>query len=413
MGTLYIDTGGSATNSGSTDQNAANLTGTAATVAGSVVSLDGSPALSGLVISGPTQSAIHINDATNANRKIFWITAFDDVGKTITVDVAPTGVASSVWAIGGRHVLTNASIEGALRGGDTAIFNNSPAPQATALWTFRNSATGPTGFAKIKGKTGVRPVLTCTSTANVVNCSQTNSWLDNLELVQQGGSGAAVSLSSSGCIVYNVKISQAGGDGISHIGGHCRLINCEIAGVGGSGINCTTTAILLVFGCYIHDLTGSGIVNSSTVPAIIVASCIIDTCAGRGMLFSGATTNQSHHILVIGCTVYGCGDSGIEVTDQDTAAVLLNTLFQNNGNAAGESNVEWVAGTAESISFHGWNLFYNNSGADPPINFTVNAQVAGSELTTDPFFQDPVNGNFSLLAGSPAINAGSPIGLVT
>ena len=45
MGTLYIDTGGSATNSGSSDQNAADLSGSAATVAASVVTLDGSPDL--------------------------------------------------------------------------------------------------------------------------------------------------------------------------------------------------------------------------------------------------------------------------------------------------------------------------------------------------------------------------------
>jgi hypothetical protein len=152
MGTLYIDTGGSATNSGSSDQNAAELSGSAATVAGSVVSLDGSPDLSGLSTSGANQAAIHINDATNSNRKIFWISAVDNTAKTVTVDVAPTGIVSSAWAIGGRHVLTPAAIEGALRAGDTAIFNNSPATRTGTFWTFRAAGTTAAGWAKLKGK---------------------------------------------------------------------------------------------------------------------------------------------------------------------------------------------------------------------------------------------------------------------
>jgi len=75
MGTIYVDTGGAATNSGSTDQNTANLSGTGdATVSGSVVQLTAGTDLSGVVTTaGATQSSIYLAQATNTNQKIFWI----------------------------------------------------------------------------------------------------------------------------------------------------------------------------------------------------------------------------------------------------------------------------------------------------------------------------------------------------
>lgn len=144
-GTLYVDPGGSATNSGSTDQNAANLTGTAATAVGTTGHARWLAHLSGLVTSGANQSVIHLNQATNANQKIFWITAFDNGAKTVTVDVVPTGITSSAWAIGGRHVLTNASIEGAVR---TAIRCSIRMPISTTVsigpscWTISARSAG-------------------------------------------------------------------------------------------------------------------------------------------------------------------------------------------------------------------------------------------------------------------------------
>lgn len=67
MGTLYIDTGGSATNSGSSDQNAADLSGSAATVAASVVTLDGSPDLTNVDATPTWRSPIVATTSTRGS----------------------------------------------------------------------------------------------------------------------------------------------------------------------------------------------------------------------------------------------------------------------------------------------------------------------------------------------------------
>jgi len=414
VGTLYIDTGGATTNSGSTDQNAANLSGTNATVAGSVVTLDGSPDLSGLITSGATQSSIYLAQATNTNRKIFWVTAFDNALKTVTVDVAPTGITGSNWTIGGRFHLgataspANASIEGALRAGDVAIFNNSPAPQAATIWTFRNAGNSTGGFAKITGKAGVRPVLNTTNTSNCVSTNVALSWIENFEIDQDGASGNGVNLGSSavGAVLFNLKVVDAGSIGINVLNGGHRVIGCSVSGVGAEAVAQTSGIPNVTYGNYLRNGAGTnGITISGSNPLQFIVDNVIAAMVGRGIQ---VTSTGGLLCGVYRNTIYGCGNSGLEVTDAGTPMTVMNNIFMNNGNAAGESNVEWVAGTGERESFHGWGIFNNQSGADPPINFTLNSQVPASELTSDPLFVNAGAGNFALQAGSSALNAGSP-----
>lgn len=410
MGILHIDTGGNAANSGSTDDTSP-ITGTAATVAGSVVTLDGSPNLSGLITSGANQSAINLASATNSNKKIFWITAFDDTAKTVTVDTAPTGIGgTTTWRIGGRHVWTKASIEAAVRAGDIAEFNNSPGSSAANIITARIAGDSTSGPVTYRGKAGTRPVLTVTSTPSVINDGGLfGVRYENLEVVQQGASGNAGTFTGNITQLYNVKVSDGGAHGLSHTtGGWFRVIGCEITGVLTDGIN-VTSAQQLILGNYIHDVPGDGFENSSGGMSGLILNNIIDTCAARGVYLSAAVSAAFVGTAsIIGNTIYGCGDSGVDIVDQDQIVITLNNILQDNGNAAGESNIEWEAGAAEYVGFHGWNLLYNNSGADAPIGFTVNAQVAASELTTNPQMTNPAAGDFTLGSSSSAKATGFP-----
>lgn len=414
MGALYIDTGGAATNSGSRDANSAALTGTAATVSASVVTLDGSPDLSGVTTSGANQDTIYLNDATNANRKIFWITAVDNVMKTVTVDVAPTGVVSSAWAIGGRYAAPAGNglnlIDGALRAGDIVTLNNSPATATVDWLTARADGTSAAGFIKLKGATGSRPVITISNTTQVFEGVDKDLWwLENIEAVQQGASGNVLTLIGAGTVIYNVKVSDGGGIGMNPDEANVRIIGNEITGVGGDGIN--TNISVSINGNYIHDLTGDGYENTATNPQhILILNNIFDTCGGRGILDSGAASTTLQLINILGNTIYGCGNTGIEITDADRQVTLMNNICSENGNAAGEYNVEWVAGTAEANSFHAWNVFYHSGGGGGAnlSGLTVNAQVASSEFTTDPAFTNAAGGDFSIGSTSPAKAAGFP-----
>ena len=296
-GILYVDTGGSATNSGSTDQNSANLTGTAASVAASVVTLDGSPDLSGVVTSGDAQSTIYINDATNSNQKIFWITAFDDTLNTVTVSVAPTGVTSSSWAIGGRIIHTPANVESALRAGDIYQFNNSPATATATYFTARTSGDS-TGLITMRGKSGVRPVLNVTNTSIVLTGNAQTNWLiENLELDQDGASGNVVS-GWTQTAFKNIKIVDGGGDGIAVAGNTATVHQCEIVGVGSSGIS-ISTGVLYAYGNYIHDNVGDGISATGNTPRLILVNNIIDSNTARGIRSSSAPTSLAIRSMMI------------------------------------------------------------------------------------------------------------------
>jgi hypothetical protein len=413
MGTIYVDTGGSATNSGSTDQNSANLSGSAATVSGDVVTLDGSPDLSGVVTSGANQSTIYLNDATNSNQKIFWITAVDNDLKTVTVSVAPTGITSSAWAIGGRFVWTQAAIEGVPRAGDTIIINNSPAAGAAAFLTRRTRGDTTNGPITFKGKAGVRPVITVTGTNQIVaDSGSTHQWiLQNFEGVQQGASGTGIGAGSAGQRTINVKLSDAGGTGFGTANG-CMVAFCEVSGAGTTGITTSNAGHLVTFGNYVHDCVTDGIRDPNAFGNLHAHLFnIIDSCGGRGFNCDGAAgTDGNICVSLVGNTVYGCGNSGMEVADVDLIVFMANNIFQDNGDAAGEYNVEWVVGTAETIGIHAFNIFYHQGGGGGAnlSGLTLNSHVADSELTTDPLFTDAGAGDFSIGSTSPAKAAGFP-----
>lgn len=418
MGGIFIDTGGSATNSGSRDANVAALSGAAATVAGAVVSLlTDNPDLSSVDATegSATQDRIYINDATNANIKSFRIVAKDNTAgvKTVTVHVAPTGVVSSAWAIGGRYAAPAGNglnlLDGAFLAGDVITVNNSPAA-ATVDWvTGRTAGSTAGGPITVKGATGTRPVINITNTTQCIEGGSQVQWkIENLELDQDGASGNVVATAGNGFIGYNVKVSDGGGVGFTAataVG--TRFIGNAVSGVGSDAITLAGNSI--VHGNYLHDVTGMG-VNCAATGTSIFSFNVIDTCGAQGISLSGAFSSLAGVMGVLSNTVYGCGNSGLEITDADANIALLNNIFSENGNAAGEFNVEWVAGDAEKVSFHAWNVFFHSGGGGGAnlSNLTANAQVAASEFITDPAFTDAAGGDFSIGSASPAKATGYP-----
>lgn len=409
MGTIYIQTTGATTNSGSSDNNAADLSGTGdAVVAGSDVVLTAGTVLTGIVTSGVNQSAIYLAQATNTNQKVFWITAVAGSGgatPTVTVSVAPTGVTASNWAIGGRMVLTNANLEGAVRPGDIVQFNDSPAARAATFWTCRTSGDS-TGYITLMGKSGVYPTLNVTNTAIVITGSTFGGWkILGFTFDQDGASGSIINGSGAGWLVSSNKVIDCGGTAFLPTGSAWKFINNEITGAV-DAVTISASAGGLVMGNYIHDNTGSGVTFSAVGPQGTVAFNIIESNSGKGVLISGASTTQAHLVSLINNTIYGNGDSGLEVTDADTVVAIRNNIFSENGNAAGEFNVEWSAGAAENVGFHGYNLFFHSGGGGGAnlSGLTTNS----TELTTDPVFANAAGGDFSLDTTSPAKATGFP-----
>lgn len=402
MGTLYIDTGGSTTNSGSND-GASIVSGSAATVAGSVVSLDGSPDLSGLITSGDNQSAIYLNDATNANRKVFWITAVDNGLKQVTVDTAPTGIASSSWTIGGRQT-QNDYLEGALRPGDTVIFNNSPAARSTPHWTFRGSGTAAGGFCTVKGKTGVRPVLETNGNAAAINASSLSFlWVENLECRTTHATASAIS-SGNGQYTFwiNLKATRSdGGTGLNIIGG-AHVIGCE-------AYNCSRGALVSggqMYGNYIHDNGGVGLLSTQFNPSAWLRENIIANNDGYGVHFDSVNvTSTGLSVILTGCIIYKNAAGGLRFEDPDLSCTLINNVFAENGTASSTYNIDMPANSWNGMR-HLNNCFYH-SGVGGGANFN-NASAGPTDITSDPLFTDPDNGDFTFSPSSPLIGAAVP-----
>lgn len=412
MGTLYVDTGGNAANSGSTDTSGATLSGTSATfISGTTVQLDAGTDLTAVVTAaGATQSSINIAGATNTNRTVFWITAVSGSGGAtpqLTLDVAPTGMTTNTWRIGGQYVFPGTTtanvIVNALRAGDTLQFNNTPATRTTSAYvTTAVAGDATSGRINIRGKTGVRPVLEMTGNGTAISGGHGNYAVSNLELKSSGT--FAILTTTTGWWVDNVKITGTGGSATQHgitVGNSSVVTNSEISGVGGSGISASTNGEgVFAFGNYIHGCGIDGIAVVGTAPRSQIISNVISGNSGRGIYSSGATTTQNSFLGIIGNTIYGNTLAGVEIADADTVVVLRNNIVMNTNTA---DIVKWAAGNADLLSSHAYNVFYSSSSG------VLNGLTANStEFTTNPLFTNAAGGDFSISASSPAAGGGFP-----
>jgi hypothetical protein len=412
---LYIDTSGSSLGSGSSDTanptHSSTINSVTASVSTTTVTFSGAIDLSAVPADG--SATIFINDATNSNCKIFKITAVDDGANTVTVSVAPTGtIATSTWGIGGRRVWNSAEFEGAPAAGWTFYFNDDPAQKSTDFLTLRASGDTTSGFIKVIGKPGAKRKLSVSNTNQCIEISGSPIlwYFENMEFEQLGASGNCINLNNSTATsFYDCKFSHPSGGGsadcVGNIQTGCRFINCEFSGWGGVAIPVLGGTTTQIVGCYIHDVGSHGISCTATNPSLQIVGNIFDSCGGNAISLSGAATSQAHNTIIMNNTIYGCSNSGLEITDADTVVTILNNIFVDNGNAAGEANVEWAAGSSETFTIHRYNVLYDSgTGADAPINYTVHA----TELTTNPLFGNAASGDFSLSSSSPAKAAGFP-----
>jgi hypothetical protein len=404
--TLYIDTGGHSLGSGSTDT--ANPTHDSTTnsvtvsVSGTTVTFSGAIDLSTVPTDG--SGAIFINDATNSNAKIFKISSVDDGADTLVVSVAPTGtISTSTWGIGGQFVYDSARFEGSLLAGWTVIINDTPASKAADFFTMRATGGSGTGPITFKGADGTMPQLVVTNTSQVIETSGgAGTWkMANLEFIQQGASGANTSSIGPASIRFdNCKWSDSGAQAINNSFATSSnfIFRSEMGGCAGDGVVCTSNFVTtFMHGCYIHDLGGDGIdYTSGSGMSTKLSFCIFDTIAGRGI--QNGTTGQK---LISNCTFYSCGNSGIEGGDY----WIVNSIFMNNGDAAGEYNVEVTDETGnDNIGVHYNNIFYDSGAGDNLSGISTNS----TEFTTDPQFTDAANGDFSIGSSSPGKAAGFP-----
>jgi hypothetical protein len=136
--------------------------------------------------------------------------------------------------------------------------------------------------------------------------------------------------------------------------------------------------------------------------ACLVAFCIVESNGGTN-IYDGSNESVNWYI---NNTAYAAGGHGFLVAGGGAAVVqLLNNVFKDNGNAAGEYNVAGI--DINKIGFRGFNVMNQTGGAAGNLQTGTLGEMA-PEPTGDPLFTDAANGDFSIGSGSPAKAAAHP-----
>ncbi len=196
--------------------------------------------------------------------------------------------------------------------------------------------------------------------------------------------------------------------------GVLSIIDSTIAGnstgTDGSGGGIDDTGLLTVSGSTIEDntagLAGGGIFNGSGT-ATVVNSTIGDNSAGYfggGILVGASLTAVNTTIAYNTITVYSSSGGGLDVAGPSTAT-LYNTIVAKNTDPSGADD---IAGTVTPDSAD--NLIGTGGSGGLTSGTSNGNQVGIASPGLDPNGPQPNGGptpTIALLAGSPAIDAGS------
>ncbi|MHC4706178.1 MAG: choice-of-anchor Q domain-containing protein, partial [Planctomycetota bacterium] len=241
------------------------------------------------------------------------------------------------------------------------------------------------------------------------------------------------------------------------------ITNCRAGGPApddgnrdGGGIRTNQRLTVTITNTVVDNCTagrhGAGIVIDGRVDALLMDGCQISNCAndaisGEGgdgaamnvdtdanvglmisnCIFNNNVNNQddgvvridAHEGFFYNCTFVGnvTGDQGIIRfnTSEDDASVqngVINCLFVNNDHSPGSDQL--IAHNKGNVTYtYTNNAFFGNIGdGDPLIDSIADADLGltfNLVLTTDPLV-DAVGGDYHLVAGSEAIDAGTAVG---
>jgi hypothetical protein len=158
------------------------------------------------------------------------------------------------------------------------------------------------------------------------------------------------------------------------------------------------------YGFHIYD-TGSDSVSNNVVRDSRIYSNAGPE-GGIGLLLSSGSNNEAY-----GNFIYN-NEGGVQVDYDCTDCLIYNNTIYNNS-PIGEGI---VIGSSVVRAIVKNNIVYGNqingildTGTSSEIvNNQCDSAATGCSIVGDPFFADPVNGDFTLLVGSPAKGAGTP-----
>jgi len=414
------DTGSDTTASGS--QGAIVANGTAASFAASVVTLDGSPDLSGFVAA---DDVLWLQ--TDSGKQFFDLSSADDGADTVTCVDAPAGTSTGLtWGIGGKRATWDDSDSRNI----FSDFKNS--------WTIETETDqsissviivdGPSSGDKfimvfIQGSTGSRKTITQTANASHFEKqgTTTNSY-GYRRLKLQCTNGTKTLANGLDLIDQAIATSAT-----------MRVVDCELGDATNQlnrAINAPNTLdrflIVEITNCYVHDCIDVGINLVGAQGVLYMSSTMVVDNGGAGVRHDGNTrktvqdcifaSNSGHGVTLVtgigtaefrNCVFYNNTSDGINFISfsVDVSYVLANNIFKDNGGwgVGGESfNI-----TPQSVLLNVNNAYHNNTSGtveDAELSEGVDAQLV------DPQFTDAANNDFSIGTNLKGLGYPSDIG---
>ena len=399
------------------------LTGTSAStdVAGTLVTLDGSPDLSGVATDG--SHVIYVADATTGNKRFAAINAVDDTLKTVTVEQAFAGsLSGQSWAIGGVRATAFGSVS------ELLYDQNGSAGDAQFGWTirmlsghtealggsqidFRQTGTPNSeyGWVTIEGEQNAATMPEVTANQNdemffVQGEAHLFRWF-SMKNTNTSGQARCIVVKNRSAVVQCVAESNGStcmemdGNGAAFLGNYC-IANS------GAGIALDNSQAFAI-GNYIDASGNTGSANGISLGSnddnLVAIGNVIHSPPGNGIDIS---YGGSDHHLVMGNTIYEAGGDGISIGGTGTAdnlTVLINNLCVGcGGYGINISNVNLARPVMQILN----NAFYNNTSGD--LDSTADLLDVGTvSLTEDPF-EDAANQDFRVKTGLGILNGGFP-----
>lgn len=394
------------------------LTGSAASTnaGGTVVTLDGSPDLSGVATDG--SHTIFLNDSTAGSRNHGKITAVDNGAKTVTVANAFGGnLTNKAWAIGGKRASVggttsvkllenNAGNGDAMPGWSISVAAGHTETIAATI-TWRRAGDRIDGVITLTGPTsGTLPILTFSNNGDALVL---NTFLQVVKFIEFRNSNAtktasraivciAVGQEVQGCVVNHAtnKFWRAiGSSSNGLIIRDCSFGNCANVGIDLTNASTVNTRIE---NCEIYSCGSNGISIATLGGAI--RNCLITGNSGDGINdTAGGTALQPQPYSIIGCTIDNNAGDGIEITcaasssDGINNRVVENCILSNNGGYGLKiSGASWTDAllTRSMVHFRN-NDHYNNTSGFCNIALTCDENTTNN----DPKYKDTANRDYT------------------
>jgi hypothetical protein len=430
------------------------LTGTSASTdasTGTVVTLDGSPDLSGVATDG--SHVIYLNDTTVGNRRWAAINAVDNTAKTVTVEQAyALSLSGLSWAIGGELAgidNANARILWENNGttGDGALnwsFGLEPGEHVltSGLHLRPPSDSTHTGGWRFFGKDGEghisanRPTNFGFEVAVEYFGSNISLLFDNiffesngteaLSNLLYGGSNTDNRLTVQRCRFKGYDTSRPPTSGnifesaiqvkfptrsiFSFIDCHFKYIrsNCITSADGASTHTPIYCKNLYFEGC---NEPFEGASSSRRMLNYEMQNCVFDNCGRTDQAALHINPDSSFGgktVSVVNCTFYNSVTDDIYINREAVGCVILNNISSNAGGHFLASDASGIGPSLQGLV--DYNLVYQPTSGkfDSGINDPNNLWGQNDPTAADPLFVDKANGDFRLSANSPAIGAGFP-----